>query len=124
MTGVKKFQSSYPRGDGEWIAISYQANWANPGTWTAGRYRRVGNRVRVEMAPTRSTSTSTAGAACAILPAGYRPTAGLQLLAFNQNVGGTYSQNQIYIDTSGNIIVEKAVIVGGQIAVFAEFSID
>lgn len=95
--------------DSGWIAVTYNANWADFGTFSSVDYRRAQYRKRGDQVRVVGTVKRTAGSTLTpfTLPSGYRPT---------RAVIGLYNSNgaakQVDISTGG--VVTFASVINSQ----------
>lgn len=122
--GVTAMVWTLNRNDTGWITPSYATNWGDVGGgFQARRYRRIGSMVRLEGYALRASTSSGATATILTLPSGFRPLAS-QVIQMSQNSGGVISGNQVYVDSSGNVIVSNSVAAGVAVPIYGEFYVD
>jgi len=86
-------------GDTAWTAVTYSNSWVDYGTGhNATGFRKVGTRVVLRGA----MKSGTINAAAFTLPAGYRPTATVEMAVYSNN--GTGSTEAIVTITSAGVL--------------------
>jgi hypothetical protein len=105
---------------GTWTAFSFAANWGNEAGVQAGRYKRVGDEVRLEVMAARSTSTSGVPSTVGTLPTGYRPPATIHFPSII-NAAGTFTPQRVTVNTDGTVVVFSAVTVGSAVPIVLRF---
>jgi hypothetical protein len=90
---------------GAWVALSYQNGWTNIGGGQQnGQYRKWGDMVQLR----GFLQNGTAGTVAFNLPAGFRPPAGIGLVAISFD-GTNRIVNRLAMNSSGDAIFEKAL---------------
>lgn len=112
---------------GSWQTPSYAAGVANLGApWALGRYRKVGNTVKLRGALSFPSGLGT-GVTMFTLPVGFRPSsvspAGQVMIPCASSAAGLVTP--VYVSTAGAVVSNGALAAGGYLILDAiEFDVD
>lgn len=106
-------------GPSAWTAMPWATNWSQPAGFTGMRgYSKVGTRVDLSAYALRSTSTSTANAAVATLPVGYRPPGTVIWPTVRSDTGATLFCK---VESNGVVSFNVAIPAGVNVPIHGYF---